>query len=206
MLARILPLTGLALFFGVGFVWRSWLQYRRHGHAGIIMFRSQDAGQRLRDAMFAFLLLALIVQAITFALSPAALAVLYVVPPLPGNATIALGSPLVFGGVAFMVLAQLHLGASWRIGIDEQARPGLVTDGLYRFSRNPIFLGMFVCLAGLAVLVPTWLSIAALIGTILGVRAQVLEEEAYLVRTYGADYRAYARRVGRFVPGLGGLS
>jgi protein-S-isoprenylcysteine O-methyltransferase Ste14 len=206
MLARILPLVGIVLFLGVGVVWRSWLQYRRHGHAGIILFRSHETRQRIHDAMFVLVLLVLTVQTMTFALSPLALAGIYVVPPLSGNGAIAIGSLLVFGGVAFMVLAQLHLGASWRIGIDEGARPGLVTVGLYRFCRNPIFLGMFVCLAGFAVLVPTWLSIAVLLGTILGVRRQVLEEEAYLLRTYGADYRAYARRVGRFVPGLGGLS
>src|SRR5262249_37670229 len=154
----------------------------------------QDMRQRLRDAMFAVLLLVLFVQAITFALSPAALAGFYVVPTLSGNPAIAIGSLLLFGGVAFMVLAQLHLGVSWRIGIDAGARPGLITDGLYRYSRNPIFLGMFVCIAGLTVLVPTWLSIVALVGTILGIRAQVLEEETYLLRTYGADYRDYARR------------
>jgi protein-S-isoprenylcysteine O-methyltransferase Ste14 len=33
----------------------------------------------------------------------------------------------------------------------------------------------------------------------------VLTEEAYLIRTYGDAYRAYARQVGRFVPGLGTL-
>jgi protein-S-isoprenylcysteine O-methyltransferase Ste14 len=105
-----------------------------------------------------------------------------------------------------MVLAQLHLGASWRIGIDEGACPGLVTGGLYRFCRNPIFFGMFLAVAGLAVLQPTWLSAVAVVGAVAAVRAQVLEEESYLLTTYGDAYRAYARRVGRFAPGLGRLN
>jgi protein-S-isoprenylcysteine O-methyltransferase Ste14 len=99
----------------------------------------------------------------------------------------------------------LHLGASWRIGIDAGASPGLVTDGMYRFCRNPIFSAMFLTLAGLAVLQPTWLSAVAIVGAFMAVRSQVVEEEAYLLKTYANDYRAYARRVGRFVPRLGRL-
>jgi protein-S-isoprenylcysteine O-methyltransferase Ste14 len=102
-----------------------------------------------------------------------------------------------------MAAAQLNLGKSWRIGIDEGAAPGLVIGGLYRVSRNPIFLGMFASLAGLAILLPTAASVAMLVLAIGCVRAQVLEEEAYLLRTYGAEYRAFAGRVGRFVPGVG---
>ena len=40
------------------------------------------------------------------------------------------------GGLVLMVTAQLHLGASWRIGIEAGARPGLVTGGLYAVSRD----------------------------------------------------------------------
>jgi hypothetical protein len=39
----------------------------------------------------------------------------------------ATGIALLFGGIAFVVIAQLHLGASWRIGIEEGSRPGLET-------------------------------------------------------------------------------
>jgi protein-S-isoprenylcysteine O-methyltransferase Ste14 len=104
-----------------------------------------------------------------------------------------------------MVAAQLDLGASWRVGIDEGARPGLVTDGLYRFTRNPIFLAMLLALTGFTLLVPTWLSAGTLVVAFLGIRQQVGEEEAWLARAYGDDYRRYAARVGRFVPGLGRL-
>jgi protein-S-isoprenylcysteine O-methyltransferase Ste14 len=101
------------------------------------------------------------------------------------------------------VTAQLHLGASWRIGIDEGASPGLVTSGLYRFCRNPIFLALLVTLSGYTLMLPTRLSLGLLLGAYIGVRQQVAAEEAYLLRTYGESYREYARRVGRFLPGLG---
>ena len=60
-------------------------------------------------------------------------------------------------------------------------------------------------LAGLVVLLPTALSLAVLAVSIAGVRAQVLEEEDYLLRVYGDDYRNYVGRVGRFLPGIGTL-
>ena len=45
-----------------------------------------------------------------------------------------------------------------RIGIEDAARPGLVTGGLYRFCRNPIFLALLVVIAGYTLMLPTVLS------------------------------------------------
>jgi protein-S-isoprenylcysteine O-methyltransferase Ste14 len=42
-------------------------------------------------------------------------------------------------------------------------------------------------------------------GAFIGIRHQVFAEEDYLLRTYGDAFRAYARRVGRFVRGIGRL-
>jgi len=87
--------------------------------------------------------------------------------------------------------------------MDEPARSGLVTSGVYALSRNPIFLALLIIVAGYALLIPTVLSAALLAGTYIGIRLQIAAEEAYLVRAYGDPYRAYARRVGRLVPGIG---
>ncbi len=105
----------------------------------------------------------------------------------------------------FLVMAQLNLGASWRIGIEESTSPGLVTSGLYRFCRNPIFLAILTILTGYTLLLPTRLSLILLLGAFIGIRQQVLAEEAYLLRAYGDAYREYARNVGRFLPGVGRL-
>jgi protein-S-isoprenylcysteine O-methyltransferase Ste14 len=200
MLSRFLPLAGVILFFGVGFIWRAWLQYRRYGQSGIILFRSARATQQLRDALFVALLLIMTTQAIAAAIEPAVVNRDSIFAAPLGELALAGGAGLLVGGTVLMVAAQLRLGKSWRIGIDEAACPGLVTGGLYRFSRNPIFLGMFIVLAGLTVLLPTWLSVVALLGSIICVRSQVLEEEAYLTATYGPAYQSYVRRVGRFLP------
>jgi protein-S-isoprenylcysteine O-methyltransferase Ste14 len=204
MAARILPLIGVALFFGVGIVWRAWLQRRRHGHTGVALFRAGSGGQRVAEAGFCLVLLAIAAQPIVNAVSPESLAWAHLATPTPRAAWV--GTLVAAAGVGFMVAAQLGMGASWRVAIDEAATPGLVTGGLYLFCRNPIYLGMFLALAGMAVALPTATSLAALLCVVAGVRYQVSQEEGYLLRTYGEGFRTYASRVGRFLPGLGKMA
>ena len=201
MLLRLLPLVGVVGLLAVCF-WRAWLQSRRIGTSGVMLFRSGRRDQDVRDALLCLLCLLLLGQAIAVAIGadrPSRLAL------LPPTLAVTLGGALLFGGLALLVVAQLELGASWRIGIDPGARAGLVTAGVYRFSRNPIYLGLHISIAGYAVLLPTLLSAALLLGTYLGIRRQTAAEESYLVQTYGEAFRGYARRVGRLLPGIGKL-
>ena len=85
------------------------------------------------------------------------------------------------------------------------ARPGLVCEGLFRWCRNPIFFAVLTIVGGYAILLPTWLSLALWVATFLLVERQVREEEAYLARAYPESFPAYARRIGRFLPGVGCL-
>jgi protein-S-isoprenylcysteine O-methyltransferase Ste14 len=203
MIARWLPVGGLALFVGVGVVWRSWLQWRRYGTLGFALFRSGRWLGHARDSASLVLVTLLGAQAIAAAIDPTFLDGIRVIPS--HGATTALGALLMLAGTGAMAAAQLDLGASWRIGIEPGARPGLVTGGIYRFCRNPIFLCMLVALLGFLLLLPTTLCLLAVAGTFFGIRQQVREEEQYLQQTYGRQYAAYASNVGRFVPGVGRL-
>ncbi|MGH8519098.1 MAG: methyltransferase family protein, partial [Panacagrimonas sp.] len=166
------------------FVWRPWLQRRRHGTWGIVVFKGSLA-QNVRDVMLVVLPVLLLGQAALAAWWPDALALSEADRRAPPGVRVALGAVLLFGGLLLQAAAMLDLGASWRIGIEEGARPGLVTGGLYRFSRNPIFLALLAALAGYMLLLPTLLSAAILVGAYLAIRQQIAEEETYLVRAYG---------------------
>jgi protein-S-isoprenylcysteine O-methyltransferase Ste14 len=195
------PLVGIVISAVIGVGWRSWLHRRRYGSSGIVLFRGGSAGDRLRDVIPLLLSAVLAGEAVAWAIWPESLPPLIVAPP-----PTFLGAVVMALGIAITVRAQLDLGASWRVGIDPNATPGLVANGLYAHSRNPIFAGVLVSVLGLAILMPTWISIVALIGSILAIRNQVLDEEAYLIRSYGGAYESYARRVGRFVPWVGRLT
>ena len=117
-----------------------------------------------------------------------------------GIALAAAGGLAVFG-------AQLGMGESWRIGVSDEERTDLITGGWFSLVRNPIYTSMIVAWLGLALLVPTWLAFAAVVVITLGLELQVRAvEEPYLLRTHGDAYRAYASRVGRFLPGIGRLA
>jgi protein-S-isoprenylcysteine O-methyltransferase Ste14 len=194
----------LSIFFGVGFGWRAWLQQRRFGSSGIMLFRSGRWLQHVREAGLLLLALVSFGQAVAALWEPATIDALRLV--FPSAALAWLGTALMIAGTVLMVVAQLDMGASWRVGFDDTTRPGLVVGGLYRICRNPIYVALLVVLTGYTALLPTWLSVGMLAGTAVTVGNQAREEEAYLLRLYGDAYAAYARRVGRFLPGVGRLA
>ena len=97
-------------------------------------------------------------------------------------------------------------GASWRVGVDPGERTALVTDGPFALVRNPVFAALLPAAAGLALMVPSPIALAALAALVVAVELQVrVVEEPHLLRAHGPAYRAYAARVGRFAPGVGRL-
>jgi len=186
--------VGLALL-GVLNSWRVLLQRRRYGSNSVVLFRG-DWSSRVTDGGAILLLMAVTTQAGLAAARPEQIRFVVAIPWI-------LGATLMFAGLALVFAAQLNMARSWRIGIDESARPGLVTHGFYRWMRNPIYSFAMLAFAGYALLLPTWLSLALFVAAAVGVRQQVLREEEYLLRAYGDEFRDYARRVGRFVPWVG---
>lgn len=115
-----------------------------------------------------------------------------------------IGIVLAAAGGTAVFLAQLGMGASWRIGVSDDQNTDLVTTGWFSLVRNPIYSAMIVGWTGFALLVPTWLSIATVFVIAAGLELQVRAvEEPFLMRAHGDAYRAYGARVGRFLPGVG---
>jgi protein-S-isoprenylcysteine O-methyltransferase Ste14 len=195
-----LALLAYLAFMSVAFGWRSWLQYRRTGDLGFRGFRG-GAVERTAALLFTAGLLAALG-------APLAELLGWLAPPraLARPGFHAAGLLAFAAGFAVTLVAQLQMGASWRIGVDPEERTALVTHGVFGCVRNPIFTGMLLALVGLLLLVPNRLSMLALLVTLVGVEIQVRAvEEPHLLRAHGERYRAYARSVGRFVPGLGRL-
>ncbi|MCI0365733.1 MAG: isoprenylcysteine carboxylmethyltransferase family protein [Phycisphaerales bacterium] len=107
-------------------------------------------------------------------------------------------------GLALIGIAQAHMGISWRIGIEPTATP-LVHRGVYRFIRHPIYTGWAIILMGVVLITPSpWTVMGWLWAvTLLGMQARL--EDRHLLAMHGEQYRAFAARVGRFVPGIGTL-
>lgn len=76
----------------------------------------------------------------------------------------------------------------------------LVTDGIYKFTRNPMYLGLFFGLCGFAVLLGNPLNILILILFVLYItRFQIMPEERRLREKFGVEYEDFLRTTRRWI-------
>lgn len=124
-----------------------------------------------------------------------------VVPPAGALAT-RLVPGLILGGAGVALVAS----AVWAIKRAGSSvapmRPvtALVTSGVFRWSRNPIYLGFALISAGVAVSLNLLWPVLMLLVVMPVVRRRVIaREEAYLERRFGREYRRYRERVARWL-------
>ena len=78
----------------------------------------------------------------------------------------------------------------------------LVTNGPYRYVRNPIYLGSFLFIVSIALVAANWLILLPAIILIILVYLQIKNEEAMLIDRFGDEYREYMKRTPRLIPRL----
>jgi protein-S-isoprenylcysteine O-methyltransferase Ste14 len=84
--------------------------------------------------------------------------------------------------------------------VDIDAASTLVTDGIYRYTRNPMYLGLLALLAAWAVYLGVgWALLGPMIFVAFITRFQIMPEERVLQGKFGAAYADYRARVRRWV-------
>ncbi len=176
------------------------LMLRARGVSVFVADRQRTGWQMLADAVLLACLLAFGYEIIAYAwqlrfhIGPSVLERSVV----DGPASQALGALIVTGAVILYGISLRDLGVSWRLGFDRSAPGPLITGGVYRWTRHPIyiafdlwFVGTFLLIGRLSFLV------LALVGVPL-LHAIMDREERFLTGLYGDAYRDYSRRVGRY--------
>ena len=102
-------------------------------------------------------------------------------------------------GDTIFLLSVLCMKDSWRAGIPDKDKTELVTTSIYRFSRNPAFLGFDLMYVGVLLLYGNLLTLSFSVFAIVMLHLQILQEERYLVNTFGAQYQEYCRHVFRYL-------
>jgi len=110
-----------------------------------------------------------------------------------------LGVGLVLVAFVWIIVAQFQMKNSWRIGIDYNDKTELIESGLFRFSRNPIFLGVIVSYIATFLIIPNLLSFCIMVLTIVILQVQVRLEEEFLVIQHKDAYLAYKNKVRRWI-------
>ncbi len=118
----------------------------------------------------------------------------------PGRAM--LGLAAMAAGLGLKIVAALAFRARGTTvnPISPERSATLVVDGLYRVTRNPMYLGSALILAGWALYLGAWIAILTVPFFVLYMnRFQIGPEERALSALFGADYDAYRARVRRWI-------
>ena len=187
------------LFITLVVVLPIWRLYRRTGVFAVTAARSRDPMERLMAAGLAVCIVFLVGSVIGYSLyGPARV---WVWPTLPWVTWS--GWVVMLLALVMVVSAQAQMGKSWRIGIEADGNTELITHGLFRFVRNPIYSGIFLFLLGLVLIAPS-APIALASGVLAtAIAVQTRREEAHLLAAHGDAFVRWASKVGRFVPGIG---
>jgi len=98
-----------------------------------------------------------------------------------------------------LFLSLVSFGKSFRVGIDPDHPDKLVTNGIFAFSRNPIYVAFGLVLLGQFLVFPNWILLVYMVAAIWLFDRQVSREEEYLRNHYGREYLEYCDRVRRYL-------
>lgn len=117
-------------------------------------------------------------------------------PELP-----ALGTVLVFVGLAFALWARWHLGRNWSSAVVVKEGHSLIRSGPYRFVRHPIYSGMVLALFATALAIGEGRGFLGAGLILFGFVIKLWAEEERMRETF-PEYDDYARRTARLIPGV----
>ncbi len=119
---------------------------------------------------------------------------------LPDEARYAIAAVLGGLGLAIAMAALLQFHKAGTAVHPHHPTSALVTTGLYRYSRNPIYVAQTAIYLAIAVLADNWWALILILPTLMLIHGGVIvREEAYLERIFGEAYRAYRSGVRRWL-------
>jgi protein-S-isoprenylcysteine O-methyltransferase Ste14 len=123
----------------------------------------------------------------------------YKLRPLPLIA----GTLLLAFGLWIFHRSHADLGTNWSITLEVREKHQLITQGIYRHVRHPMYLALFLYSLGQALVLPNWVagpSYLVTFGILFAFRVRC--EERMMLGEFGGDYEAYMSRTRRLIPGV----
>lgn len=187
MIYRVIAMLNLVAFYGL-YVRKIWIQKKQN-------IRTNQAG--VGDKPKKVLMVERIMGIATVLAVVAEVISVLTAAQVPGWGVQALGAGIGVLAVVIFGLATKTMRDSWRVGIPEE-KTELVTDGIYRYSRNPAFVGfdlMYLSVCLMFFNVPLVLVSALAAGML---HLQILQEEAHLQQEFGEAYGEYRKQTMRY--------
>ena len=106
-------------------------------------------------------------------------------------------------GLWLFYRSHADLGTNWSITLEVREKHTLVTHGVYRLVRHPMYLALFIYSAGQVLVVPNWLVGPAYgVAMILIFAFRLRPEERMMLEEFGDNYRGCSATTKRLVPGV----
>jgi protein-S-isoprenylcysteine O-methyltransferase Ste14 len=195
-------ITYLLIFFmayvALVFVWPSYLVFKRTGVNPFVFGKSNSVNDYAGGCM-KWILLAIFLRLLFGVIWPETSTFFGTLTLLQHALLQYVGWVILHIGLIWSLIAVLQMGNSWRIGVNNNHKTELTKDGLYRFSRNPAFLGMLFTLTALFLIVPDAITFCSLIAAIIVLQVQIRVEEAHLTKLHGENYLTYMNTTRRWI-------
>ncbi len=109
---------------------------------------------------------------------------------------------LTLAGVVVAILARRSLAGNWSRQVAIKEGHELITTGLYRYIRNPIYTGIMLMTLGTAIFIPTLSSLAGFLVMLITVGFKLRAEEKILEQQFSDEYLAYKKHTWALIPFL----
>jgi len=99
--------------------------------------------------------------------------------------------------------SHVDLGTNWSITLEVREKHQLVTNGVYRWVRHPMYLALLIYSLGQALVLPNWLAGPSYgVAIVLVFAFRLGPEERLMLEEFGKDYQAYMATTKRLIPGV----
>jgi protein-S-isoprenylcysteine O-methyltransferase Ste14 len=195
---RIILPVYLATFFAIGVAWRSYLIRKRTGINPFVVGKSGGTIDFI-GKLYALPIVLILASVLMYSVFPEYYQYTLPIPWLDSSYIKLSGLILMAVALVWTATAQMQMGTSWRIGIDTKNETELIRKGLFRVSRNPIFLGMRIALFGFFLSLPNAFTLLAAVVADVLMQIQVRLEEEFLTRAHGEKYAEFCKEVRRWI-------
>ena len=175
-------------------------QIRETGHDPEVMFRDQRATQQYFSSLSRVMTIIFVVLIFAFMSGLKKMPGLIPIDFLTNPVIDLVGFVVGISGLLLCYQAQKTMGNSWRVGIDEQQPTVLITNGIYRFVRNPTYSGLFLLCFGSWLIIATMSLLVWCLILFIMIEFQVRLEEEYLLKLHGEKFKAYCQSTKRYLP------
>lgn len=185
-------------YFGIAFVGKSISIYRKIGKNPIVL-PNEDTAHGLLGLYFKLSTGGLLLYFIVLAFFPHIYDRILPIQSLEFRQAQIIGVLILLMSILWTVIAQYQMKESWRIGIDTETPTALITNGLFKISRNPIFLGMLASMIGLFLATPNFVTLLVLILAYVLIQIQIRLEEEFLLQQHGEAYEMFKENTRRLI-------